>query len=259
MEYRVTEFTGRIEEVIRTSISNHSPHEWDEDFITRSLLSDLRNELKCVNLVGRNFTSNINWQIYKLKGTFENNFGDIALVINISYKDGTSIHGAAFLEAKKRDWRKTTFSAMKTNQAKKILKNAPRSQYLLYDYEEITDFISGTQSPEDIDHPFYNRRYGIQFSRVTRAVCVPLNLAIATGYKDTLLYRHSYPLSMMLSNRYFQGLDLEFDEISKKIATGFLNKFGLPKFVLKVDIFENGTEPVEQSLIINQSEYEQLD
>lgn len=253
------EFTGRIEEIIRTSISNLSGHEWDEDFITRNLLNDLRNELRGINLIGKNLKSDINWQAYKLKGNYENNFGDIALVVNISYKDGTSIHGAAFLEAKKRDWRKTTFSAMKTAQAKKILKNAPRSQYLLYDYEEITNFLNGSLYLEEMEHYHYLRGSCIPFSGVTRAVCVPLNLAVATGDKDTLLYRHGLPLSMMLSSRYFQGLDLEFDETSKNIATGFLNKFGLPKFVVKIDIFENGTEAVDQGLSINQSEYDQFD
>lgn len=259
MEYRLIEFTGRIEEIIRTSVSNLSGHEWDEDFITRKLLSDLRNELHGINLVGKDLKSNINWQAYKLKGTYENNFGDIALVVNISYKDGTSIHGVAFLEAKKRDWRKTTFSAMKIAQAKKILKNAPRSQYLLYDYEEITNFLNGTLYSEEMEHYRYRRGSCIPFSGVTRAVCVPLNLAVATDDKDTLLYRHGLPLSMMLSSRYFQGLDLEFDETSKSIATGFLNKFGLPKFVVKIDIFENGTEAVDQGLSINQSEYVQFD
>ncbi|MEK7978571.1 hypothetical protein N5I81_013300 [Klebsiella michiganensis] len=259
MIYKTDDFTGRVEEIIRTSISDKSGHEWDEDFITLSLLSDLKKALHGVKLIGRSFKSNINWQIYKLKGTYETHYGDIALVININYKDGTSIHGTAFLEAKKRDWRKTTFSAMKTAQAKRILKNSPFSQYLLYDYEEITGFLSERVHSEYMDNSWYKRGVDIPFSRVTRAVCVPLNLAIATGHKDTLLYRHGLPLSMMLSNRYFQGLDLEFDETSIKVATGFLTKFGLPKFVLKIDILENGTEAVDKNLGVNQSEYVQLD
>ncbi|MDR0174525.1 hypothetical protein [Enterobacter sichuanensis] len=259
MECRLNEFTGRIEEVIRKSISNHSGHEWDEDFITRSLLSDFRTEFHRFNLIGRDLKSNINWQAYKLKGTFENNFGDIALVVNICYKDGTSINGVAFLEAKKRDWRKTTFSAMKVTQAKKILKNAPRSQYLLYDYEEITNFLKGSLCSVEMEHYFYRRGSYIPFSEVTRAVCVPLNLAVVTSHKDTLLYRHGLPLSTMLSTRYFQGLDLEFDETAKGIATGFLKKFGLPKFIMKIDILESGAEAGDQGLSVNELEYVPLD
>ncbi|WP_034764867.1 hypothetical protein [Chrysiogenes arsenatis] len=259
MDSKLFEFTGRLENVIRDSISGVSGHEWDEDFITRNLLRDLRNELSGSRFIGRDRKSSINWQIYKLKGTFENNFGDVALIVNINYQDGTSINGAAFLEAKKRDWRKITFGAMKLPQAKKILKNAPRSQYLLYDYEEITGFLNGSLYLEELSYYYHHRGGNVPFAPVTRAVCVPLNLAVATTSKDTLLYRHSVPFSQMLSNRYFQGLDLEFDDTSKKVATGFLKKFGLPKFIVKIDIAEPGSDGGDNDLRVNPQEYQQID
>lgn len=259
MDYKLVEFTGRLENVIRHSISGVSGHEWDEDFITLNLLRDLRNELSGSRFIGRDKKSGIKWQIYKLKGTFENDFGDIALVVNINYQDGTSINGAAFLEAKKRDWRKTTFGAMKLLQAKKILKNAPRSQYLLYDYEEITSFLNGSLYLEELSYYYHHRGGHVPFAPVTRAVCVPLNLAVATASKDTLLYRHGVPFSQMLSNRYFQGLDLEFDDTSKKVATGFLTRFGLSKFVVKIDIVELGSDGGDNDLRVNSQEYQLID
>lgn len=259
MSFDIIEFTGWLEHVIRGSIGTVSGHEWDEDFITLNLLRDIRSELSGSRFTGRDSRSSIDWQIYKLKGTFENNYGDIALVVNINYKDGTSINGAAFLEAKKRDWRKTTFSAMNTPQAKRILKNAPRSQYLLYDYEEITNFLNGSLYLEEISPFYHKRRLQVSFAPVTRAVCIPLNLAVATAFKDTILYRHGVPLSQMLSTRYFQGLDLEFDDQAKQIATGFLTKFGLPKYVVKVDISTNEVDGKDQDLRVNQQYYMQLD
>lgn len=259
MESNLSELTGRIESTIRNSIGGLTGHEWDEDFITLNLIRDLKYEIAGRYVISEDRRSEIDWQIYKLKGTFENNFGDIALVVNINYKDGTDLHGVAFLEAKKRDWRKTSFSAMKIPQAKKILKNAPRSQYLLYDYEEITNFLLASSYHEELKHYYYHRGTQIPFSAVTRAVCVPLDLALETGNKDTLLYRHGTPLSLQLVNRYFNGLDLDFDETSKKVATGFLEKFGLPKYVIKIDIFENGIEPKENQLRVNQSNYSQID
>lgn len=259
MSFDIVEFTGQIENVIRNSINSVSGHEWDEDFITLNLLRDIRKELSGTRLFGRDSRGGIDWEIYKLKGTFENKYGDIALVVNINYKDGTSINGAAFLEAKKRDWRKTTFGAMNIPQAKRILKNAPRSQYLLYDYEEITNFLNGSMYLEEIS-PYHHRRgMSVQFAPVTRAVCVPLNLAVATASKDTILYRHGVPLSQVLSNRYFQGLDLEFDDQAKNIATGFLTQFGLPKYVVKVDISANDRDVRDQNLGVNQQYYTRLD
>ncbi|AOY44476.1 MULTISPECIES: hypothetical protein [Psychrobacter] len=259
MESSLDEFTGRIENTIRNSISEITGHEWNEDFITLKLLSDLRRELDGMYFTSNDRKNKIDWQIYKLKGNFENNFGDIALVININYKDGTDLHGAAFLEAKKRDWRKASFSAMKIPQAKKILKNAPRSQYLLYDYEEITNFVLGSSYQEALRQYPYHRGSQISFSAVTRAVCVPLNLALETGGKDTLLYRYGTPFSLQLAKRYFNGLDLEFDETSKKVATGFLDKFGLPKYIIKINIIENGVEPKENELRVNQANYNRID
>lgn len=259
MTANLNEFTGKIEYTVRSSISKLTGHEWDEDFISINLLKDLKHELDGVCLIGNDRKSRIDWQIYKLKGSFEKNFGDIALVININYKDDTELHGVAFLEAKKRDWRKTSFSAMKIPQARRILKNAPRSQYLLYDYEEITNFLSASSYQEELKHYYYLRGSQIPFSAVTRAVCVPLDLALETGNKDTLLYRHGTPLSLQLASRYFNGLDLEFDETSKKVATGFLDKFGLPKYIIRIDIIENGIEPKENQLQVNQSNYSQID
>jgi len=259
VDSELVEFTGRLENVIRDSICGVSGHEWNEDFITLNLLRDLRNGLSSSRFIGRDRKSDINWQLYKLKGTFENKFGDIALIVNINYRDGTSVNGAAFLEAKKRDWRKTTFGAMKLPQAKKILKNAPHSQYLLYDYEEITNFLNGSLYLEELSYYHHRRGWSVPLVPVTRAVCVPINLAVETASKDTLLYRHGIPLSQMLSNRYFQGLDLEFDDTSKKIATGFLKKFGLSKFVVKIDIAEPGADVGNNNLRVNPQEYQQID
>ena len=50
-------------------------------------------------------------------------------------------------------------------------------------------------------------------------------------------------------------MDLEFDEISIKVATGFLDKFGLSKYVIKIDIIENGIEPKENQIRVNQENY----
>lgn len=261
MELHLFELTGKLENVIRRSISGLSAHEWNEDFITFNLFKEIRNELFGLRIVDRDRDEKrkINWEVYKLKGTHESKFGDVALVINIDYRDGTSINGVAFLEAKKRDWRKTTFGAMKLPQAKRILKNAPRSQYLLYDYEEITNFLNSNLYLEELRSYHFRRGSKIPSIPVTRAVCVPLNLAVARSSRDTSLYRYGTPLSEMLSDRYFQGLDLEFDETSKKVATGYLEKFGLPKIVMKIDIVELSTDGGEKYLQINEEKYEQID
>ncbi len=258
MSYELVEFTGLLERQISDSIKGVSAHSWNEDHITFKLLGELNSALSNVDLEGEDFRRSIEWESYKLRGNFETNFGDIAIVVNISYRDGTNLEGVAFLEAKRRDWRKTTFSAMNKTQLNRILRHAPRAHYLLYDYEDITGFSNSVSF--GIETSRYRRSYwpGLVTEK-TSSLCVPLNVAGATGFKDTLLYRHGTPLSWMLSNRYFQGLDLEFDDTAKSIATGFLNKFGLPKFVMRVDVTERGAELRENQLQLNFQEYEKME
>jgi hypothetical protein len=255
--YELVEFTGILEKQISDSIKEVSIYNWDEDYITRKLLSDLTGTLSTIELEGEDYRNQIDWQAYKLRGKYETNFGDIALVVYISYKDGTSLEGVAFLEAKRRDWRKTTFSAMNQRQLRRILKHAPRAQYLLYDYEDITGFINTSYFVEEISRytPFRHS----SLAEKTSSLCVPLNVADATGFKDTLLYRHGTPLSLMLTKRYFRGLDLEFDNTAKSIATGFLNNFGLPTYILKIKITEQGAKVDDQQLRLNFQEYEKLE
>ena len=257
MPNELVEFTGFLEKRISDSIKSISMHHWDEDHITLNLLAELNKTLSSIELEGEDFRRNIEWETYKLRGTYESKFGDIAVVVNISYRDGTNLEGVAFLEAKRRDWRKTTFSAMNKPQLRRILKHAPRAHYLLYDYEDITGFSNAVSFGSEVDR--YKSYMPGFLTEKTSSLCVPLNVADATGFKDTLLYRHGTPLSWMLSNRYFQGLDLEYDATAKAVATGFLNKFGLPKFVMKVDVTEQGAKQSDHQLQLNFQEYEKIE
>jgi hypothetical protein len=259
MSYDLFDLTGLLEHTIRTTVKNVGIWDWDEDHITRSILTQLRQELGRVELVGDDVRSHLHWEAYKLSGTYENRFGDIAVLVKINYKDGEHLQGAAFLEAKRRQRRKTNFDAMRAKQVNKILKHAPRAQYLLYDYEDITGFQSAPAFLHEIQN-FYRRNWQTgSVAPRTSAVCVPLNVAKATGYKDTLLYRYATPLSMMLSCRYFQGLDLEFGKEAIEVACGYLEKFGLPSYVLEVEISEAGAEPKENTASVNRQRYEPMD
>ena len=256
MRFEVDEFTGLLETQISSAVRNIAGAHWDEDHITFTVLAELNDTLANANFSGRGHRREVEWESYKLRGKSENKFGDIAIVVAISYRDGTHLEGVAFLEAKRRDWRKTTFSSMNMKQLKRILKNAPRANYLLYDYEDITGFSNYESFGSDVRR--YRNYLESHLTETTRALCVPLNVAEATGFKDTILYRHGIPLSMMLTNRYFFGLDLEFDETAKAVATGFLDKFGLPRFVMKVDIVEPGAELTRRKLPVNEKIYEKL-
>ena len=254
MKKELSIFTSEIEQVISSSIQTIPKWDWDEDYITRSVIRDIYGALRNAEYEGRDYRKSISWEMYKLRGKEENLFGDICFVVSMFFKDGSKLSGSAFLEAKKRYWGSTAFDAMRIDQAKRILKNAPRAQYLLYDYENITAFQSGTSLMSTASE--YFRRFPFSpYVPTTNAVCCPLNLAVASTIKDTTLYRHSAPLSEVITGRFMHGLDLEFTDTAMQIATGHLEKHGFPANIIEVTICDVGVEPRGDLPQINQRRY----
>ena len=52
-DYSLFELTGMLERLIRRTVKDTTSWDWDEDFITRSILSNLRNEFGDIQLQGR--------------------------------------------------------------------------------------------------------------------------------------------------------------------------------------------------------------
>jgi hypothetical protein len=180
----------------------------------------------------------IEWTAFKLSGKkVESKFGDIALLTKLNYQDGDTLEGVAFLEAKKRNRNKTTFGAIRTNQLKRIRKNAPSSVALLYDYTDITDFAD--------TGIFKNTRQWLIRKPCTCSVIVPIRTVLHVGKKDMSLYKFSIPFSYQLLFRYFQGFDLEFGEMPINAAKGYYSaKFGAPTYLVIVSVGFGKAEPV---------------
>lgn len=236
------------------SIDNISIYNWDEDYITRSMINDIRQLLSNHEVKTRDQRRTINWELYKLSGSHENIFGDICFLVDLTFKDGRTLAGAAFLEAKKKAYNSTRFDAMKHEQAARILEHAPRAQYLLYDHLSITDFVDTGLGLQDMEKYNWFDDFGPYTAR-TNATCCPMNLALASGLKDISLYRHSTPLSVMITRRYFEGLDLEFSEEALKIGSGFLAHKGLPRHIMKLDISEIQEENKTDAIAVNSNLY----
>lgn len=188
-----------------------------------------------VEIEGLKREMKINWTAFKLRGKNENKFGDIALLVNIHYHDGDNLEGVAFLEAKKRNKNQTKFGAVKTAQLKRIYKNAPSSMMLLFDYEDITQFIE--------TGIFLERWNWLVLKPCTCSVVVPINTILHVRKKDTTLYKFSIPFSYQLFFRYFQGFDLEFRELPIKIAKGYAAHKGVPTYLVIVSIGFGIAEP----------------
>ncbi|MEW6077587.1 MAG: hypothetical protein AB1724_07240 [Thermodesulfobacteriota bacterium] len=128
-----------LEKIFCDNIRDNFPESYDEDHITYCILSEIRNKLAYIEVDSDLGRISLAWRPWKLKGRFENNFGDIAVLVNIQDNDGLKIEGVGFLEAKKRYKDSGLFDAVKEDQLKRIYNKAPHAMMLLYDFRLIED------------------------------------------------------------------------------------------------------------------------
>lgn len=229
----------RTEDVIRSAIKDSFPIDWREEYLVRSLLRKLRDDLKSFSIESRFHAAKIDWSIYQNTGLQEQNFGDIGLLARFSFADGRKMEGVAYLEAKKRTRGKETFDEIRVTQLKKFVKNAPRASLLLFDYAGISGFPSITSGVAWLED-YFDAPHPLQRAELTYAATIPINTALALGVKDMSLYGSCSPFSHQLLLRYLHGLDLEFDRKSIEAAQGFADKLGAPRYLMVVDVIEAG-------------------
>jgi hypothetical protein len=245
-------FNYMIDQAIRREIAEAYPLNWDEDYITMRILAALRKGLNGAEVVGYKKPMKIACQAYKLKGKAETNFGDVAVIVNIQYRDSDRIEGVGFWEAKKRDVARTTFSALKTSQLQRINRNAPHAQVVLYDYEETTAFACNAdwddfEMRDWLPMPYWGgplpMHHHPRHTSATQCLAVPMQNAIAVGRKDTALYKMGIPLYQELCQRYMHGFDFDMSKKALALATGYADSWRLPKYVMHIVVAHTGEIP----------------
>ncbi|MBD2254964.1 hypothetical protein [Nostoc parmelioides] len=241
--------------LLKSVIDDSFPYEWNEDYITLNLIKGLRKSFNQVTLSGYRYELNINWEVYKYTGKPETLYGDIAVLVQIKFRNGELTEGVGFLEAKIRSRDSVNFESLKPKQLSDITSNAPHALLLLYDYESITTFINSVSDFYRVRHYFddegiteylrwYNK-YGYfpSFGSETHSVVVPANLISINSPKNTTLYNHSLPLSNQLCYRYLLGFDLEYNSEAINIAKGYSALRRYPKYVMVIHVGQNNDPP----------------
>ncbi|EPF6394980.1 TPA: hypothetical protein ACQFXC_001628 [Proteus mirabilis] len=82
-----------------SKITNRIDLNWNEDYITRSILNDLTNEFSEIEWSKDLFYTK--WNAFKLNGSKEKNYGDIAILVKLENGKGNYTEGVAFYEAKR--------------------------------------------------------------------------------------------------------------------------------------------------------------
>jgi hypothetical protein len=226
----ILKFSQTLEEHIQNEIDEAYPLNWDEDYITKRLCVSLK-RLEYSQVEVLNTFHKIFIKPFKLKGSNENKFGDLAIIIDLEFKDGDKLKGVAYLEAKRCYAKTNEYTALDFDQLKRIYTNAPNARLLLYNYQPMS-----TLAPTGLDTK--QSAIGILPKMpVTYTAVTNLNTVIKLNEKSDRLHKVSIPFSYQFSFRYLFGKDLEYDEDKIKAAQGYLNEnIGLPAYVIMVTI-----------------------
>lgn len=231
--------SSQLESIVQTNVRDNYPAVWDRDSITQALFSDLKHLLhdKAIHTPGNTIHSF--WHLHRLKEESDTHFGHCAILMQITYHDGQTVTGAAFLETAEKDGGKNTFSHVAKNHYRKMLAVAPHAQLLLYDYDTITGMAFPSTAESVIGSHPHTWNTWIPY---THAVMVPAGLALSLDAKTTALYKGSLPFSYQLCYRYLHGLDLDYSRAALEIAGGIKSDRGNPKFLILISVSHGGAE-----------------
>jgi hypothetical protein len=239
----ILKFSQTVEQNIQEELIEAYPGEWDEDYITLRICRALR-RLDYTQLEVLNTYSNVYISAYKLKGVNERKFGDIAILVDLEFKDADKIKGAGFLEAKMRYDNSNEYTALDFDQLERIYGNAPSAKVILYNYEHMSIL-----APTGFDTSRISIGNGVLPKMpVTFTSVVPINTVLHLNAKNTRLHKVSIPFSYQFAYRYLYGMDLEFDTEKVNAAKGYIEeKYGRPTYIVAVIVRPGKREEKETS------------
>ncbi len=236
---------SKTDETIRSAIKSCYPRSWDENHITYTWLSKLR-ETPPKIIFTKTPKISVIWDAYKMTGQLERANGDVAFIVKVSFNNGNAIAGVAFLEAK-RIYEDGNYDALKYEQLEYITYNKTHHHILLYDFNE-------TLKPSYYsccwDYPC--DRF---LSKEAIGIVVPTPHALAYKTKNRSLATIGIRLSEQIFFRYFKGLDLNFDqnlvESVRKGITGDVRYLAVAHVILnketEIELSLDGIQPYEAS------------
>jgi hypothetical protein len=229
-----------LESLIYSNVKESYPHNWNQQRITESLFSDMKRLFQGKTIHTPGDTIKSNWTLYQQKNNSEDVFGEIAIVIQVTYHDGQIVRGVAFHDVAEKDGGKNTFSGLHKNNFRRLLSVSPHSQLLLYDYDAITGMAFPSTAESIIGNQPHNWNNWIPY---TNAVSIPVNIALSLDVKTTALYKVSLPLSYQISYRYLYGLDIDYSATALEPAAGIKTVKGNPRFLICIAVSHGGAEP----------------
>ena len=237
-------FYSELENIFRKQILDSYPLDWEENYITRTLLFEYRKLFRNIEINGLSpLPIRIESTGYKLTGKPESNFWDIAIIVRITHPEIPTFEGVASLEAKKIHKKSRKFEEIKGKQLDIISSQSKYSMLLMYDFEPIQkhhdySFFSSTTKPTHV---------AVVPIDIVESIVKEKTSSLSSPKKISLdsnsLYKFSVPLAYQIVFRYFRGLDLEFNESLLKLVKGYetesrlvARERNLPQYILQVSV-----------------------
>ena len=236
-----------VDITVSNALGKCYPRDWkDEDHLTRSLLSALRDEHSNVTIEKDNCSGKklkCHLDIYKntKEQGIEQKHGDIGVLVQLHFDESKMLEGVAFLEAKRiyhdsTDDKKSKFAALDKSQLKKYCNNSSFHRTVLYDY----------------------RKKDNDYSGVSKTLPTRHLLTIDKSNRD--IYTYCEYFSYCLTNRYFQGYELDFNPDLVNAAKGFLGANGGVKYLIVAQATLSPNLELNPKLIeVNRDVYTRLD
>ena len=223
----------KLESIFSEICKESTPYEWDENHLSFMLMKRLRDLFSNRTIHFNGWSKIVDWHSFKNRGKQEQNYGDIALLVNIQFTSGEYLKGVANIEAK-RDFTSGSFESLDSEQLRKIHLNLPYSHLLLYTQKGHTLPIKFP------DEKSWESQLWVSPINTVRQMLTQMSL------KDNQkILRTSFPLTMFLTSRIFWGLDLDFrDEVYQDIANG-INKIVNPSYLAIVNIYYDHQKPID--------------
>lgn len=239
------QWSTAVEHTICDAVGKCYPRNWDEDHITRSLLTALRDEHSEVTIKTdeNNWYTKHHWDIYKntKEQSMEEKHGDIGILVQLRFDDTKILEGVAFIEAKRMyqnhvDDSKSRFESLSRNQLARYCKSSSFHRTVLYDYHMN-------------DH----------FKRAS-SFALPTRHLLTLDKDNREIYPYCEKLSDCLTNRYFRGYELDFDEELVSSVKGFLGaKGGVEYLMVAQSTLSSEIELNPELIEINRGTYKRFD
>lgn len=208
-----------VDTTVTGALKKCYPRDWkDEDHLTRTLLTALRDEHSNVSIekdkiIGKD--AKCHWDIYKntKEQGIEQKHGDIGILVQLRFDKTKILEGVAFLEAKRiyhdpSDDTKSKFGALDKSQLERYCNNSSFHRTVFYDC--------------------FKTESGIAAFSLT----LPTRHLLAIDKDNRDIYPYCEYLSYCLTNRYFQGYELDFDPDLVSSVKGFLGANGGIKYLI---------------------------